>query len=235
MSLSDDLPRLAELTGYDALAVIWFLLCYFGSGWWIEKGPMAARGAGHLMAQRRIEWMREMTRRDPRILDGNLLGGLQNGASFFASAALIGLGGVLAMLGQAGTLAEVAHALPLSHPVGPDGLRLRLMLPLALIAYTFFKFAWAQRLFGYCGVLIGATPLWDEAREAEVMRAAERAGQVNVLAARSFNRALRSLYFTVASLAWLIGPLALCVAAAAIAWMVHRREFRSESQAAIAS
>jgi len=214
--------------------VLWLILCWIGIGWWVERGPQAERGAGHLMTRRRMEWMREMARRDPRILDGNLLTGLQNGASFFASAALIGLGGVLAMLGQAGQMAEVAHALPLSGPVSPDGLRLRLIAPLGFIAYTFFKFAWAQRLFGYCGVLIGATPEWDAEREAEIIAAADRAGRVNALAARSFNRALRSLYFTVASLAWLVGPVALFLAATAVAWMIHRREFLSESREAIA-
>lgn len=234
-SLGDQLPRLADLTGYDALAALWLLVCWVGIGWWVEKGPMAATGAGALMTRRRMEWMREMARRDPRILDGNLLSGLQNGASFFASAALIGLGGLLAMLGQAEQLAQVAHALPLSGPVSPDGLRLRLIPPLIFIAYTFFKFAWAQRLFGYCGVLIGATPLWDDAREAEILAAADRAGKVNALAARSFNRALRSLYFTLGSLAFLVGPLALFVSTGAVSWMIHRREFRSESRAAIAT
>ena len=233
-SLSDDLPRLADLNGYDALAALWLVFCWLGIGWWIEKGPIAARGAGALMVQRRIEWMREMARRDPRILDGNLLTGLQNGASFFASAALIGLGGILAMLGQAEQLAHVAHALPLSGPVSPDGLRLRLIPPLIFIAYTFFKFAWAQRLFGYCSVLIGATPAWNDARETEILAAADRAGKVNALAARSFNRALRSLYFTLGSLAWLVGPLALFVSVTAVSWMIHRREFRSDSRAAIA-
>lgn len=232
-TLSDHLPRLADLTGYDALAALWLVLCWLGAGWWVEDGPKAHRGAGSLMKQRRIEWMREMARRDPRILDGNLLSSLQNGASFFASTALLGLGGLVAMLGQAEQLADVEHALPLSGPVNPDGLRLRLIMPVIFIAYAFFKFAWAQRLFGYCAVLIGATPAWDEARETEIMAAADRAGKINGLAARSFNRALRSLYFTLASLAWLLGPLALFLSATAVTWMIHRREFRSESRNAI--
>jgi len=159
-------------------------------GWWVEDRP-AHKSASTLMLSYRMGWMREMARREPRILDGNLLGGLQNSASFFASTALLGLGGLLAMLGQAQNLDDVAHALPLSSETTPDGLRLRLIAPLFFIAYAFFKFAWAQRLFGYCSVLIGATPEWDEMREAEIM------------------------------------------VAASVVLMINRREFHSESRAAI--
>ncbi len=232
-SLTAALPGLADLTGYDTLAAVFLIAAWLGVGWWVEDRPNR-KSASTLMYRHRLNWMREMARRSPRILDGNLLGGLQNSASFFASTALFGLGGVLAMLGQAPNLGEVAHALPFSGPVSADGLRLRLTAPLFFIAYAFFKFAWSQRLFGYCSVLIGATPEWDAAREVEIMAAAERAGRVNGLAARSFNRGLRSLYFTLGSLAWLIGPLALVLSTCAVVLMINRREFHSESRAAIA-
>lgn len=230
--LSGELPRLADLTGYDALAAVCLLFSWLAVGWWVEDRP-SHKSASTLMMSHRLAWMREMAKREPRILDGNLLGGLQNSSSFFASTTLLGLGGVLAMLGQAESLGKVAHALPLSGPVSPDGLRLRLIAPLFFIAYAFFKFAWAQRLFGYCAVLIGATPEWDAEREKEIMVAADRAGRVNGLAARSFNRGLRSMYFTLGSLAWLIGPLTLVLATAAVVLMINRREFHSESRAAI--
>lgn len=226
------LPGLANLTGYDVMAALLLVASWLGVGWWVEDRP-AHKSASTLMTAYRMTWMREMARREPRILDGNLLGGLQNSASFFASTALLGLGGLLAMLGQAANLDEVAHALPLSTETTPDGLRLRLIAPLFFIAYAFFKFAWAQRLFGYCSVLIGATPEWDESREAEIMIAADRAGVINGLAARSFNRGLRSMYFTLGSLAWLIGPLMLVLSTCAVVLMINRREFHSESRAAI--
>lgn len=231
-TLSATLPRLADLTGYDVLAGVFVFLAWLGVGSWVEDRK-GRKSASTLMVAQRMGWMRQMARREPRILDGNLLTGLQQGASFFASTTLLGLGGVLAMLSQADRLAEVTHALPLSVPTSPDGLRLRLVAPAFFICYAFFKFAWAQRLFGYCAVLIGAVPDWDAAREAEILAAAERAGRVNCLAARSFNRGLRSMYFTLGSLAWLIGPLALVLASAAVVLMIHRREYHSESRAAI--
>jgi len=231
-TLSIALPGFANLSGYDALAVVFLIFSWLSVGWWVEDRPNH-KSASTVMLTHRMAWMREMARRNPRILDGNLLGGLQNSASFFASTALLGLGGLLAMLGQAENLDEVAHALPLSSETTPDGLRLRLIAPIFFISYAFFKFAWAQRLFGYCSVLMGATPEWDPERESEIMTAADRAGTVNGLAARSFNRGLRSMYFTLGSLAWLVGPLMLVLSTCAVVLMINRREFASDSRAAI--
>ena len=220
------------LAAADLAAAAVMLLAWMGTGWWVERGPRAAQAAGNLMAARRCDWMREMARREVRIMDGGLLRGLQAGSSFFASAALIGTGGVLTMMGQSGKLAEIAAVIPYAG-AGAEAERLRLLAPLGFTVFAFFKFAWAQRLFGYCGVLIGATPAWDEADPSKALVAADTAAEVNALAARSFNRGLRGLYFTLGSLAWLAGPGPLLVATALVAWTIHRREYRSESRAAL--
>jgi len=227
------LRGLPELTVLDLIAVIWFVFLMAGMSWYVDAGPRSHLSASALMRAKRMIWMAEMARREVRIVDGNLLSGLQHGSSFFASTALVCLGGLLAMIGQADRLAEVADSIPFAHPSGPDAFRVRLVVPVAAIVFSFFKFAWAQRLFGYCAVMIGATPDIRTDNEAEVMAAARDAGQLNWLAARSFARGLRGLYFTLGSLAFLIGPLALIAAASTVALVIHRREFRSESRAAM--
>lgn len=224
---------LTNLTLLDIGAATFLLLALIGINWWVDSGPYAERSTSAIMRHHRLDWMRAMARREVRIIDGNLLSSLQNGSSFFASTALVSLGGVLAMMGQADSLALVADALPVPHASNADTIRLRLFAPAALLGYAFFKFAWAQRLFGYCAVLIGATPDWDAARETEIMAAAERAGALNGLAARSFTRGLRGLYFALGSLSWLVHPLALIFGALLVILMIQRREFRSASRAAI--
>lgn len=227
------LRGLPEMTVLDLIAVIWFVFLVAGMSWYVDAGPRSAQSASALMRAKRMIWMEEMARREVRIIDGNLLSGLQNGSSFFASTALICLGGLLAMMGQADRLAEVADSMPFAHPSGPDAFRVRLVVPVAMIVFSFFKFAWAQRLFGYCAVMIGATPEMRPGNDAEVLSAARDAGQLNWLAARSFARGLRGLYFTLGSLAFLIGPLAMIASASAVALVIHRREFRSDSRAAM--
>jgi len=232
-SLWTPLPALPELTILDAFAVAWFVFLVAGMSWYVDHGPRAAESASGLMRVKRMVWMEEMAMREVRIVDSALLGGLQSGSSFFASTSLICLGGLLAMMGQADRLAEVADSMPFAHPSGPDAFRVRLVAPVSMIVFSFFKFAWAQRLFGYCAVMIGATPEKRGGNDAEVLAAARDAGELNWLAARSFARGLRGLYFTLGSLAFLIGPLALIASASAVALMIHRREFRSESRAAM--
>lgn len=222
-----------QMTMLDVVAVGWLLLLVSGMSWYVDSGPRAALSASGLMRVKRTIWMEEMAMREVRIMDSALLAGLQSGSSFFASTSLICLGGLLAMMGQAQQLAEVADAMPFAHPSGPDAFRVRLIAPVAMIVFSFLKFAWAQRLFGYCAVMIGATPEVREGNGEAVRRAARDAGQLNWLAARSFARGLRGLYFTLGALAFLIGPLALMASSSAVALMIYRREFRSESRAAM--
>ncbi len=222
-----------EITLMDLLAVAWLVFLVLGMSWYVDSGPRAAESASGLMRVKRTEWMEEMSRREIRIVDSALLAGLQSGSSFFASTSLICLGGLLAMMGQAERLAQVADSMPFAHPSGPEAFQVRLIAPVSMIMFSFFKFAWAQRLFGYCAVMIGATPEQRDGNDAAVLAAAHDAGQLNWLAARSFARGLRGLYFTLGSLAFLIGPLALIASASAVALMIHRREFRSDSRAAM--
>jgi uncharacterized membrane protein len=227
------LRGMPEMAVLDLIAVIWFVFLVAGMSWYVDAGPRSTQSASAIMRAKRMVWMEEMSQREVRIIDSNLLSGLQHGSSFFASTALICLGGLLAMMGQAERLAEVADSMPFAHPSGPDAFRVRLVVPVAMIVFSFFKFAWAQRLFGYCAVMIGATPEIRPENEADVLSAARDAGQLNWLAARSFARGLRGLYFTLGSLAFLIGPLALIATSSMVALTIHRREFRSESRAAM--
>ncbi len=227
------LARIPELTVLDLIAVVWLVLLVTGMSWYVDTGPRCGGSASTIMRTKRMIWMEEMARREVRIMDGALIRGLQQGSSFFASTALICLGGLLAMMGQAERLAEVADSMPFAHPSGPDAFRIRLIVPVVMIVFSFFKFAWAQRLFGYCSVMIGAVPEWCAENESKALSAARDAGQLNWLAARSFARGLRGLYFTLGSLAFLIGPLALVASASAVALIIYRREFRSESRSAM--
>ena len=59
---------------------------------------------------------------------------------------------------------------------------------------------------------------------------AAQAAEICVTAARSFNRALRATYFALASLAWILGPIALMLGTAITIGVLYRREFASHSR-----
>ena len=62
---------------------------------------------------------------------------------------------------------------------------------------------------------------------------AGQAAEINISAARSFNRAMRATYFALAATAWILGPVALILATAVTIAMLWRREFASQSRAAL--
>jgi uncharacterized membrane protein len=93
------------------------------------------------------------------------------------------------------------------------------------------KFIWSHRLFGYCAIMMAAVPN-DPADPLAYHRAAQ-AAEINISAARNFNRGLRSVYFALAALAWLFGAVPLLVATALCLAVLIRREFASGSRAVL--
>jgi len=140
------------------LAVAVLIGASLGVTWYIEYGPRRAETVSALMDQRRVDWMRRMRERAMRIFDAALLGSLQNGSAFFASAALLAIGGGVAMLGQVEKLAMIAKDLPIGLSQDRAVWEIKLLVLVAWLAVAFLKFAWAHRLYSYVIILMGATP-----------------------------------------------------------------------------
>ena len=93
---------------------------------------------------------------------------------------------------------------------------------------AFLKFVWAHRLFGYCSVLMAAVP--NDPNDPAALPRASQAAEISITAARGFNKGLRSVYFGLASAAWLLGPIPLMVATVLTLLVLWRREFASQSR-----
>jgi uncharacterized membrane protein len=104
----------------------------------------------------------------------------------------------------------------------------KILLVILLVASGFLAFVWAHRLFGYCAVVMASVPNDPEAPSAYPR--AEKAAEININAARSYNRGLRAIYFAMAALAWLLGPVALLISTAVTFVVLWRREFASKSR-----
>jgi uncharacterized membrane protein len=229
----DETPNLLPsfLTPLDAAALGLFLAAWAGVGWLVER-PHAAHPSTQVIVERyRLRWMETMLVRDPRIMDAQLLNNLRSGAAFFASGAMIAIGGVAAVLGQPDRIIGLARDLTGGFDMTRTAWEAKLLALALMLVAAFMKFVWSHRLFGYCAVLMGA--LGEDPEDPENRAIARKAGLINVTAARSFNRGLRALYFALALLAWLLGPWALIAATLATAATLWRREFRSASRRAM--
>ena len=218
------LDHMALLGALDWAAVAAILSGWLLIGWWIEHPGAARPSVTVLMSQRRRDWMKVMVTREPRIFDSQIVNSLRQGTAFFASTCLLAIGGVLALVGNTEPLRGVAAEVSdMAVPVVIFQLKLGLVA--LFLANAFFKFVWANRVFGYCAVMMGAVPN-DPADPLAYPRAAE-AAELNIRAAINFNRGLRAMYFALGSLAWLIGPVALLIATVAVFFLVWSREFAS--------
>lgn len=210
----------------DVAALVVLLAAWLLIGWFIEHPPKSRPSVSQLMQDYRREWMRQFVTRQPRIFDATMIDNLRQGTAFFASASMIAIGGGIALLGNPAMVLGLARDLTL--PADATGLQLRVLLVIAFLSNALLKFIWAHRLFGYCAILMAAVPN-DPADPVAVHRAGQ-AAEINITAAKSFNRGLRSIYFALGALGWLLGPYALIATTLLTASVLIRREFASLSR-----
>ena len=210
----------------DLLALGFALGLWLGIGLLVENPPAWRVSVSKLMERYRHDWMVEFVTRQPRIFDATMIDNLRQSVAFFVSASMIAIGGGIAMIGNPAMLLAIARDLTL--PTEMAGLQLRVALVVAFLANALLKFIWAHRLFGYCSILMAAVP--NDPEDPLAFHRAEQAAEVNITAAKSFNRGLRSIYFALGALGWMLGPIGLMVATGASAAVLLRREFTSQSR-----
>lgn len=224
------MDRLALFTTLDFVAVGFVLVIWWGMTHLIENPPKSRPSMSNLMADYRREWMQQFIHRQPRIYDAQIVGGLRQATAFFGSATLLAIGGALALIGNADQVSGVASDFALME--APRFVwEIKIVLILVFTTNAFLKFVWSNRLFGYCSIVMSALPV-DTTDPLCDLRA-DQAAQLNISAARAFNRGLRSVYFGLAACAWLAGPLALIGTTILTVFVIYRREFASLSRATL--
>lgn len=176
------------------------------------------------MSQRRRDWMEVFVLREPRIFDSQILGSLREGTSFFASTCIFAIGGVLALAKNTEPLVGVTQEVLTG--MAPELLiQLKLAFVALFLTNAFLKFVWSNRVFGYCAVLMAAVP--NDPNDPRCKPLSGQAAELNIRAAMNFNRGLRSMYFALGALGWLLGPIPLLVTTSVVIWVVWSREFAS--------
>jgi len=226
------LDRISLFTTLDFVALGIMLIGWLLIGWRIEHPNSKKLSTSQIMAIFRRKWMIQMITREPRIFDAQILSGLRQGTAFFASTSVLALGGVLAVMGNAERLSGVANDLILmDDPTFVWEAKLGIIA--LFLTNAFLKFAWSNRLFGYAAVLMAAVP--NDACDPECIPCANKASEINVLAAQSFNRGLRSIYFALTVTAWIAGSVAMLLATFFTLAVIWRREFGSRSRTILLS
>lgn len=213
----------------DLIALAFFTLSWLGYHYMVEMGPYAARTLNMRMNLRRARWIRESAARDVRIVDTQVMGGLQNGTAFFASTSLLAIGGTLALLNATDRAVAIFSDLPFVPMTLRSVWELKIIGLVAIFGYAFFKFAWSYRLFNYCVILLGALPPFDSRDERAMAHAIHETTEMNIAAGRHFNRGQRAFFFALAYLGWFLGPVSFIGFTGAVLVAMYRRQFASDA------
>lgn len=213
----------------DITAFLWFVLCYGGYSYSTRSGMLRDSGLPTAIQMQRERWMRTMATREMRMVDMLILDNLTRGNAFFASTAIIVLGGLTALFGIAETAQSMIQKVPFLEPPTEFAWKVKVLFLMSIFIMAFFKFAWAFRLSHYTAILIGATPNADGENEDECVRCSQGAARLAGGAGEHANAGLRAYYFGMAGFAWLLHPLALGIAATWVVAVMYRREYMSRA------
>lgn len=205
---------------------------------WVFYEPLlhafARRRGGVLntdLAIIRRAWMSNMTSREVRLMDTQILGQTLNSCSFFASSNLILIAGAAgALFGGQRTFASVS-ALEVVHTSSRLMFELQLALVVATLARGLLDFIWSIRQINYCLAALGAVP--DPLPEGEREAFGEVLARLMNPALGSFSAGVRGYYFALAAAAWLFGPGAFVLATAGAVGLMAWRQRGSPAAVAI--
>jgi uncharacterized membrane protein len=207
-------------------------LAIFGIAWlfyeWILRRVALRAGAINTnMTVVRRAWMRAMTRRDTRLIDGQLMGQALNSASFFASANLIIIAAAAgALFGGENTYKSVLGVALLDR-VPRVVFEMKLGLITLTLARGLLDFIWSIRQMNYTLAAIGAAP--NQASEQTLHAYADAASMLINPALSSFNAGVRGYYFALAAGAWLLGPAPFVIATVGAVLLLIWRQSRSRT------
>jgi len=218
---------MAKIQSIDLFVLAWFIACWAGYTYFAVRKSSTSASLVAAMRLYRREWFKRVLQHENRIADVAAFNNLLNSATFFASTAILILGGLVAMLGTTDRIVDVVAELPFARPESVLLSRINIILLIGVFVYTFFKFTWSIRQYHFCTILIGAAPLAKDPQEHDDY--IDTMTQVTSHAAEDFNQGLRAFYFAFAAIAWFFHPWLSVASSALVVYILYQREFQSRT------
>lgn len=215
----------------DLLALIWFIVLFNGYMRIARYKSYKVACLASVMHLYRLEWIRSMLSREVRVSDTTTVANLERGVTFFASTTMLILAGLMTLLARSDTALMTLSELPFTAELEPIQWDMRILVLIVLFVYAFFKFTWSLRQYGFVSVMIGGAPLISPTEENQKLISvnANRIAKMASMAANNFNIGLRTYYFSIAVLGWLISPWIFMILTVVVVTILYRREFVSST------
>lgn len=223
------MEKLLELIPFeDQMALLFFVVGWVGYTYYADRKNHKKTSLLDVTNRFRLQWMREMLKRDNRTMDSIMVGNLLRSITFFANTTIFILLGLMTMLGYHDRVIGIVKDIPFASPTTGILWEIKVFLLIVIFIYAFFKYTWSLRQYNYAGIFVNAAPPARE-RVDEHEAIAEKGAALVANAARHFNNGLRAYYFGLAALAWFINAHAFMAATAWVIFVTHRREYRSNT------
>lgn len=211
----------------------WVALAIFVAGWagysfyadYSTTGRRSLRAATSLL---RLQWARELVRRDNRMTDVALTGNLMQSVSFYASTTTYVIAGLIAVAGTLDKLMLLTADLPFARVAAKEVVEMKIFLLVGIFIFAYFKFTWSLRQFNFLSIMVGGAP--DPYAPAEARESyAQRFARLSILASDEFTRGIRAYYFGFAAMTWFVSPQLFMGFTLVILLVLWRRDFYSRT------
>ena len=226
MSILNTLIDAAKNSPLDIAGLVIFVFCWLGYEPFLRR---IAKSRGLItkdLSVVRRAWMKEMTVREVKLFDSNLMAHAVNSATNFSSANLLLIAAVAGVL--FGGHLPLKSMTALGFDVSSTQLfQIKLALVLVCLSRGLLDFIWSLRQMNFCAAAMGSL------RENMDADTAAKFGNAvtNILepAMTSFSQGVRAYYFSLAAAAWLWGPIYLSIASIGAVILLGWRQSRSQS------
>jgi uncharacterized membrane protein len=207
--------------------------------WGLYTPILKILGKGSLNSQLhavRLRWlqMHQGVEREHRVFDAILMGHISNSISYFGSATLLVLAGLVGTLVNVKTVYHVTRELHfLDTAMSAELFTMCFALLTLILAMCFFAFTYALRKMAYTLAMLGGLQA-TKADTPESRALGEQAAIVLTEAVRSINTGIRGFYYAVAALFLFAGPYVCIGATVIITAVLFYRQLFSPTARAIA-
>jgi uncharacterized membrane protein len=213
-----------------------FALVFLFAMWGLYGPILRVLGRGTLNAQLhvvRLRWMRMLlqTPREKRTFDAVMLGHISSSMSFFGSATLLVLAGLLGTLANISRIYAAVMEIQFVPVVSLELFTIYFATLTFIMAICFFSFTYALRKLAYTLAMIGGlneAPGGDANSQVMISETAT----VMTEAVKSLNNGIRGYYFAVAALFLFAGPYhSIAMTAVMSAILLYRQGFSTTALA----
>ncbi len=222
-----------DLTWADLAAVLLFAGGWIAYVYFADSQGQRVPSLHTSMDRFRRQWIVQMIGRDNRMMDVNVMRNITRSSQFFASTTMLILGALIAAMGYVPQAQDLVSGLPFTVKASARLLEIKLLLMVVIFVVAFFKFSWAIRQLNFCGILMAATPKTPVGDPEQLAAHINRIARITSYAGSNFNHGLRSYYFALAAMAWLLHPWLMVVATFGVIYILHHREFKSKTLLAL--